>query len=304
MNKIIIDADPGVDDTFAILLAAKSKLIELLGITVVSGNCGLENGIRNTFKILDMCDNNHIPVYKGSEKSLVDREINASYVHGKNGFGNLDYEPISRSVSGDAVDYLINTVNANPKEITVVALGPLTNIATAIMRDNNFAKNIKSLVVMGGSKDEGNVTKYAEFNFYKDPHAAKIVFDSDIQDIKLFGLNVTHKLSLLDKYEDYLKNSSNKLANILYKITRIGAEFDRSCGFAGLILNDPLTVAYLINNDVVELENANINVVTDGEQIGKSIIDLKEDGRCKLACEVNTDLFYKILFQNLFEENF
>lgn len=300
MNKIIIDADPGVDDTFAILLAAKSPLIELLGITVVSGNCGLENAVKNTFKILDMCDKNYIPVYRGSEVPLEIDPVAADYVHGKNGFGNLEYDPIIRSTSGDAVEYLIKTVNENPGEITLVAIGPLTNVALAIMRDNDFAKNLKRLILMGSAKVQGNISKYAEFNIFQDPEAAKTVFDSEIEDVTVFGVNVTHKLPLKKEYEDYLKNSDNELANTLYKITRCGAEYDKDLG--GLALHDPLTIAYLIDSNVVKLMKANVEVETNGEMAGKTHIALKEDGRHKVAYEVDPELFYEILFETLFEE--
>lgn len=301
MTRIIIDADPGVDDAFAIMLACKSRFIELLGVTIVAGNCGLENGIKNTFKVLDLCDKNHIQVYKGAESSLENRKVEADYVHGKNGFGDLEYESIIRSTNGDAIEYLIKTVNESPGEIDIVAVGPLTNIALAIMRNKDFAKNVKSLLIMGSAKVRGNVTKFAEFNFYQDPHAAKIVLDSDIKDIKLFGLNVTEKLPLTEEYENKLLNSDNELAQTIYKITRLGAEFDRSVGHDGLIMNDPLTVAYLIDSNVVELMNADVDIATEGDQIGKSYISQKEDGKCQVAYEVNPELFYEILFESIFE---
>lgn len=299
MAKVIIDADPGVDDALAIMLACKSAFIELLGVTVVAGNCGMENGVRNTFKVLDMCDKNHIPVYKGAESSLEDRKIDAAYVHGKNGFGDLEYEPILRSTSGDAVEYLIKMVNENPGEIDLVAVGPLTNVALAIMRDKSFALNLKSLLIMGCAKVKGNVTKFAEFNFYQDPHAAKIVLESGIKEILLFGLNVTEKLSLTEELEEQLKNSDNEIAQTVYKITRLGAEFDRSVGHKGLIVNDPLTVAYLIDSNVAKLMNADVSVATEGEQIGRSYIQMNENGKCKVAYEVNPKLFYDILFENI-----
>jgi len=209
MNKVIIDADPGIDDTFAILLAAESRYIDLLGITIVAGNTGLENGIRNSFKILDMCNKDFIPVYKGAEVSLENRSIEADYVHGKNGFGDLDYEPIRRSTSGDAIEFLINTVNNNPGEISVIAVGPLTNVALAVMRDKDFAKNLKSLLIMGSAKVEGNVTKFAEFNFYQDPHAAKVVFDSEIENIYLFGLNVNEEMASCEISSLFIKLGIN-----------------------------------------------------------------------------------------------
>lgn len=299
MAKVIIDSDPGVDDSLAIILACKSKFIELLGITVVAGNCGIENGVRNSFKVLDMCNKNHIPVYKGAEVSLENRKVEADYVHGKNGFGDLKYEPIIKSTSGDAVDYLIRTVNENPGQIDIVAVGPLTNIALAIMRSNDFAKNVKSILIMGSAKVKGNVTKFAEFNFYQDPHAAKIVLDSDIKDILIFGLNVTEKLPLTQELENKLKNSKSEIAQIIYKITRLGAEFDRSCGHKGLIVNDPLTIAYLIDSNVANLTLADVDIATEGEQVGKSYISLKENGKCKVAYQVNPELFYNILFEDI-----
>ena len=299
MAKIIIDADPGVDDALAIILACKNQFIELLGVTVVAGNCGIENGIRNTFKVLDMCDKNHVPVYRGAESSLENRKIEAEYVHGLNGFGDLEYEPIRRSTNGDAIEYLIKSVNENPNQIDIVAVGPLTNIALAIMRNKDFSKNVKSLLIMGSAKVKGNVTKYAEFNFYQDPHAAKIVLDSDIKDIKIFGLNVTEKLALKQEDEEKLKKSDKEIAQTIYKITRLGAEFDRSCGHEGLILNDPLLIAYLIDSNVVELTDADVEVETQGELIGKSYFTMKENGKCKLAYQVNSDLFYNILFENI-----
>lgn len=299
MAKIIIDADPGVDDALAIILACKNRFIELLGVTVVAGNVGIENGIKNTFKTLDMCEKHHIPVYRGAESSLENRKIEAEYVHGLNGFGDLEYEPIRRSTNGDAIEYLIKSVNENPGQIDVVAVGPLTNIALAIMRDKDFSKNIKSLLIMGSAKVKGNVTKYAEFNFYQDPHAAKIVLESDIKDILIFGLNVTEKLALKSEYEEKLKNSEKEIAKTIYKITRLGAEFDRSCGQDGLIINDPLPVAYLIDSNVVELTNADVEIVTNGELIGKSNFSLKENGKCKLAYNANSELFYDILLESI-----
>lgn len=302
MNRIIIDADPGVDDTLAIMMATKSEYIDLLGLSVVAGNCSLEDGIKNTFKILDFCDKNYIPVYKGAEHSLVERKIDAAHVHGENGFGNLEYEPIRRSPDGDAIDFLINTVNKNPKQITVVAIGPLTNIALAIMRSKDFSKNIKNLILMGSAKVRGNITSFAEFNFYKDPHAAKIVFDSDIEDIKVFGLNVTQKLTLKPEIEEYLKNSPSKIANTLYEITRTGAEFDRNCGFNGLTIHDPLTIAYLIDSNVCKMTKADIDILLDENVMGKSKIRLNENGKHSIAYEVNEKLFYNILEDNLLKK--
>ena len=304
MNKIIIDADPGVDDAFAIILAGMSKSIDLLGVTVVGGNCGIKNGIRNAFKCLNLCNRDDVPVFKGAKDSLKVRFEDAAYVHGINGFGDLEYKSIRRFCKGNAIKYLIKEVNRHPGEIDVVAVGPLTNIALAILKDKNFAKNLRSLIIMGGAVGKGNVTEYAEFNFYKDPHAAKIVFDSEIKEIVMLGLDVTTKLPLAEKYENYLENHNSELARILYKITRLGAAFDRKCGHDGLILNDPLTIAYLINPNVVELKKAIVSIEINGEEIGKSYVKLNDLVNCKVAYKVNPELFYQILFDTVIEKKY
>lgn len=300
MKKIIIDADPGVDDIFAILVAAKTEELDIQGICTVAGNCDLDNATKNAFKTLDLINKNDIPVYKGMEKSLKVENEDAKDVHGNNGIGDISYEPINREPEKlHAVDYLIKMVNENPDEITIIAIGPLTNIACAIKKDPSFSKNVKSLIIMGGSTDKGNITPYAEFNFYKDPDAAKIVFDTEFNEIVMMGLNVTTKLPLNENLENILQNSNNYLAKFLFLITRKGAEFDRSKNHDGLILNDPLTIAYLIDPTIVELKEAKISIETTGEQIGKSNVSFTEKPNCKIGYNVNTEKFYSLIFKNI-----
>lgn len=305
MERIIIDADPGTDDAFAILLAAHSNELKIEGITTVAGNCDLENATNNTFKILDLANRNDISVYKGMHKSLAIDDIDATDVHGNNGMGGVTFKPINRQVEDmNAIDYLINTVNENPNEITIVAIGPLTNIAVAINKDTSFSKNIKKLIIMGGAIEEGNITPYAEFNFYKDPHAAQIVFNSNIKEIVMLGLDVTTKLPLTEKLENTLKDINNDVSNFLFDITRTCAKYDREIeGLDGAILNDPLTIAYLIDPSIVELKNAKINIETTGEKIGKSNIELSNDSNYKVAYTVDSDKFYNILFNKIFNIN-
>ena len=207
MRKIIIDCDPGSDDAFALALAIKSNVFDIRGITIVEGNVSLEDCARNTFKILNLCGKDDIPVYKGL-KSESNSSVDAMNVHGNNGLGGVEYEKIRRRVkSMSAIDYLIEEVNSNPKEITVIALGALTNIAAAIKKDKLFAKNVQELVIMGGSSKEGNITPVAEFNFYKDPVAADIVLKTKFESILVFGWNVTTTMPLLKKYEKKLYSS-------------------------------------------------------------------------------------------------
>ena len=300
MRKIIIDADPGTDDTFAILLAANSPEFDIKGICTVAGNCSLENATKNTFKILDLAGRNDIPVYQGKDKPLKVEAVNAAYVHGSNGMGGVEYVPIARSPEKiQAIDFLINTVNNNPGEITIVALGPLTNIATAINKNVEFAKNIKELIIMGGGVNEGNVTPFAEFNFYRDPDAAKIVFEADLNKITMLGLNITHRLPLNSTLETLLSNSDNALANFLYNITRAGAEFDKKEGHGGLVLHDPITFAYLLDDSIVAVKPAKVTIENEGDKKGMSCVTIIPESNCYVGFEVNRDKFYKLLFKRI-----
>lgn len=306
-QRIIIDSDPGVDDLFAILLALNSfDKLNIEGITTVAGNCSLENATRNALKILELNKSN-VNVYKGSETALVNNETNADYVHGNNGMGGIYFnDPLNKACKTNAIDYIINTVNASPKKISLICIGPLTNLALAIKKDPSFVTNIKEVVIMGGTTDKGNVTPYAEFNFYKDPEAASIVFNSNIAKIVMVGLNVTTKLPLNKNFEQMLREmeKNDKIADFIYKATRIGAEFDRKNGYDGLILNDPLTIAYLIDEKVLKLESAKVKIDTsNSSKRGRCIIEYVDDSNCYVATSVNSKLFYRLLFERIFNQN-
>lgn len=301
MKRIIIDTDPGVDDVFAIALAGNSTDIKIEGITTVSGNCSLENAIQNTFKALDLINKKNIPVYKGIDRSLKQQHEDATDVFSNNGMGGVIYTPINTNVQKqNAIDYLIETVNNNPNQITIVAIGPLTNIACAINKSREFVKNVDKLIIMGGSAGKGNITPHAEFNFYKDPEAANIVFSANFKEIIMSGWDVTTKLPLNKKYETMLKNINNDVSNFLFDITRIVADFDRKNGYEGAILSDPLTIAYLIDDSIVKLKPAKVNIELSGDTIGKSNVQFTENSNCKVACDVDVNKFYKLLFKNIF----
>ena len=265
MKKIIIDTDPGVDDFIAISLALKSNQFEVLGITTVEGNCSLENATRNAFKVLNMCNRDDIEVYKGLENNYLGTK-DAAYVHGNNGMGGIDYEPINRKENEvNAVDYLINTVNENPNEITVIAIGPLTNIAACIEKDKGFASKVKELIIMGGSASYGNITPYAEFNFYKDPKSVDKVLKANFKSILIFGWDITTQIPMSEENEKILKNSSKDIPRFIYDITRSAAEgSDKKYG--GAVISDPITIAYLMDNSVCKLDNANVKMILEGEK--------------------------------------
>ena len=296
MKKIIIDADPGTDDFIAISLALKSEKFDVLGITTVEGNCSLEKATKNTFKTLNMCDRDDIEVYKGLKNNNLETE-NADDVHGDNGLGGIDYIPIDRKENEkSAIDFLIETVNKNPGEITIITLGPLTNIAECINKDKNFASNVGELLIMGGSASYGNITPYAEFNFHKDPYSVKEVLNADFKDIKIFGWDITTKMPLLEKYEEILKNSNKELPKFIYNITRTTTKHDKEL-YGGAVISDPLLVAYLIDNSVVSLSPATVKMVTSNYEFGRSIVKFVSDSNIKFAKSVNSEKFYDILFK-------
>ena len=197
MEKIIIDADPGTDDFIAIALAIKSNKFDILGITTVEGNCTLNNAVENTFVVLDMCNARDIPVYIGCKNNNLGT-LNANDVHGDNGLGGIEYKKLDMKAKDKAaVDFLIESVKKYPKEVTIVALGPLTNISECIKKDKDFAKNVGKLVIMGGSASYGNITPYAEFNFHKDPFSVDDVLKADFDNTLIFGWDITTKMPLL-----------------------------------------------------------------------------------------------------------
>ena len=295
MNKIIIDTDPGTDDFIAISLALKSNKFDVLGITTVEGNCSLDNATKNAFKVLNMCGRDDIEVYKGLENSHLNTK-NALDIHGNNGLGGVEYTPIDRIPNDmNAIDYLINTVNSNPGEITVVAIGPLTNIAACIDKDNNFVENVKELIIMGGSATFGNIVPHAEFNFYKDPESANKVVTAPFKSIKIFGWDVTTQAPMVPEYEERFKVSESKFLNYIYDITRVASKRD-SVLYGGAVISDPLTIAYLIDSDICTMEYANVEVIVDGVEAGKSIVNFVDSSNCKFATSVAAESFYKLIF--------
>jgi purine nucleosidase len=204
-KRIILDTDPGVDDALTFLLALASPEIKLEALTTTQGNVTLEKATRNALSVLELAHVSHIPVAAGSVVPLVEPLRASAHVHGESGIGNSQLpEPKAKPVQVHAVDYLIERALAEPNEISIFPIGPLTNIAMAIRKEPKFARAVKELVIMGGAINEnGNITPQAEFNIYVDPHAAHIVFHAGIP-ITLIPLDVTHKCLLKQEHVERL----------------------------------------------------------------------------------------------------
>ena len=190
-KKIILDCDPGIDDALAIAFAVGSPDLDLIGITSVAGNVGIELTTSNAQRVCEFIGATGIPVTRGSAAPLLRAPIDARLVHGDSGLGGARLpDPVNRPAGGHAIDYLIETIKAAPGEITLVATGPLTNIALAVHREPRLVDLVSDFVIMGGSASRGNVTPAAEFNIGADPEAAAVVFRAGWT-VTMVGLDVT-----------------------------------------------------------------------------------------------------------------
>jgi purine nucleosidase len=304
-KRIIIDTDPGVDDALAFLLALASPEIQLEALTTTQGNVTLEKATYNALSILELCNASHIPVARGSVLPLVQPLRASASVHGESGIGNSRLpQPVTKPVPQHAVDYLIERVLAEPGEISIFPIGPLTNIAMAIRKEPRFAAAVKELVIMGGAVLEyGNVTPQAEFNIYVDPHAAHIVFHSGIP-ITLIPLDVTHKCLLLQHHVDRLMQISSPIAGFIRDAMEVYLKASFDLGHAGSSLHDPLTLATILAPELLTLKEYYVDVdISGGVSMGKTFADVlnvtKKPVNMKVAMDVRGDDFVELFLQRM-----
>jgi purine nucleosidase len=303
-KRIIVDTDPGVDDALAILLALASPEIKLEALTTTQGNVTLEKATRNALSVLELC-HAHIPVARGSLLPLVQPLRASADVHGESGIGNSSLpEPETQVVTKHAVDYLIERVLAEPNEISIFPIGPLTNIAMAIRKEPRFAKAVKELVIMGGAiLEHGNMTPQAEFNIYVDPHAAHIVFHSGIP-ITLIPLDVTHQCLLQQEHVDRLTQISSPLSRFISDAMEVYLDASFALGYEGSSLHDPLTLATIIAPRLLTLKEYYVDVdISGGVSMGKTFADipnlLKKPANIKVAMGVQGEEFIELFLQRM-----
>jgi purine nucleosidase len=304
-KRIIIDTDPGVDDALAFLLALASPEIQLEALTTTQGNVTLEKATRNALSVLELCHASHIPVASGSVLPLVQPLRASADVHGESGIGNSRLpEPQTRPVSQHAVDYLIERVLAEPNEMSIFPIGPLTNIAMAIRKEPRFASAVKELVIMGGAiLEHGNMTPLAEFNIYVDPHAAHIVFHSGIP-ITLIPLDVTHKCLLKQEHVDRLMKVDSPISRFIRDAMEVYLEASFALGYKGSSLHDPLTLATVIAPELLTLREYYVDVdISGGVSMGKTFADipnvLKKPANMKVAMNVRGKDFIEVFLQRM-----
>jgi pyrimidine-specific ribonucleoside hydrolase len=264
--RVIIDTDPGVDDALALLLAMRSPELKIEAITPVAGNVPLDLTLPNALRMVDIAGRNDIPVAAGAKAPLMRRLVSAAYAHGENGLGGAVFpEPKTRPVADPAPEFIRQVVRKYPHEMTLITIGPLTNIATALNGDAELAGMIKNLVMMGGSLSGGNITPAAEFNVYVDPEAARIVFQSGIP-ITMVGLDVTRKTALTEDYVRQLEAGQNPVSQAAAKIARSAIAHNRQQGFAiDPHMHDSLAVAAFLDPSLLKFEDYYVDVETAGE---------------------------------------
>jgi purine nucleosidase len=278
-RKIIIDCDPGVDDATALVLAINYPGFEILGITTVFGNAYLDQTTKNALTVVELSKRN-IPVYKGADKPLR-KSLDAppDFIHGTDGLGNTNQPtPKTTFQSKPASQFIVDVAKAFPGEVTILAVGRLTNLAAAIKLDSNVTRNIKEVVLMGGDLHvPGNVNPVAEANVEGDPDAADIVFTAPWK-VTMVGLDVTTKVQLDDDILLRIKNKNKQYGPFIFAITRFYSDFYKTSNHltGGFYVHDPSAIMYLIDSTLFKLTRGPVRVVTDGIAIGQTIMPAYE----------------------------
>lgn len=307
VHRVIIDTDPGQDDAVAILLALASPEIEVVGITAVAGNVPLRLTEKNARRICELAGRPETRVFAGAIRPLVRQLVTAEEVHGKTGLDGPDLpEPKMHLEKQYAVDFLIDTLmHEESGTITLCPLGPLTNIALALIRQPKIAGRIKQIVLMGGGFFEGgNVTPTAEFNIYVDPHAAEVVLKSGVP-IVMMPLDVTHKALTTKKRVEAFRKLGTRVGKATAEMLEFFERFDeQKYGSDGGPLHDPCVIAYLIKPRLFSGREVNVTVETGSElTMGMTVIDwwgvTKRTKNAMVMREIDDDGFFALLVERL-----
>ncbi|MBT3371427.1 MAG: nucleoside hydrolase [Rhodospirillaceae bacterium] len=293
---IIIDCDPGVDDALALLLAlASPDELEVLGVTAVGGNVALAKTQYNAQRILALAGREEVPVHAGSASPML-IDLHTTDVHGSDGIGGAALpEPTAPLASVNGVTYLNESLAARPGEITLCCLGPLTNPGLAICNQKNVLGDARRVVLMGGSSERGNVTAYAEFNFFVDPHAARLVFLSGA-DLVMLGLNLTRQVPITAARVAQIAAVGTRAAKAAQQMLTVYGRGDTA-------MHDPCVIAYLLQPELFSGHQALVDIeINDAERIGQSVVgDPTEIGitNALVLDKIDADGFFDLLCERL-----
>ncbi len=281
MENIIFDTDPGIDDAMALLLALNSPELNVVGLTTVFGNTHIEGTTRNALNLLDFAGRPDIPVARGAGRALVvPPGPHGEFVHGADGMGNIGWtkvnNPDQRPDPRHAAQFIVDTVMARPGEITLVPVGPLTNIAMAMQLEPRIVQNVKRVVIMGGTVlKPGNVSPTAEANVHNDPHASALVFGAG-WDLTMVGLDVTEATLMDEPFFEGLRSSGAKFGRFIGSIVPFYQHFHHTAyGMMNGSTNthDPSAIMYLLDPTLFRLRQFSVIVPVDGPTAGSVIAD-------------------------------
>lgn len=292
-----IDCDPGVDDAAALLLAGRMPELELVGLSAVAGNVCLAQACSNLLKLREQMGAK-APVYAGAPGPLHRPAIDAVAFHGRDGLGGVALpEAKGRAEETPAWDGLYQAARRRPGGLTLIALGPLTNVAVAFRRYPDLPRLLRRLLLMGGAIRGGNRTPFAEFNILADPEAAALVFAAELP-VVMFGLDVTLQAYMTpDQWRELAKGSETvRLLAAMQQaaMTRVMAQ-----GAPGIAMHDPCPVLYAADPSLFEGASASIQVATDGPQLGRTLARWSESGNCRVMLQVDRSAFLDRVFQIL-----
>ena len=303
-TPILIDCDPGHDDAIALLLALASPEVDLLGITTVAGNQTLEKTTANALKILEFVGRTGVPVAAGAPRPLVREPYVAAYVHGETGMDGPDLPaPTTAPVSEHAVDFLAAKLTASPEPVTLIPVGPLTNVGLLLARYPEAADRIDRIVLMGGAIAEGNVTPAAEFNIWADPEAASRVFTSGI-DVTMIGLDVTHK-ALFRPADSERLAATGRVGRLVAELFGFYQQFhSEQYGWDGSPVHDAVAVAHVVRPGIVHTADRGVVVDCGGElSRGRTYVDLwgraHWEPNAHVAVDIDAQGFVDFLAQRL-----
>jgi inosine-uridine nucleoside N-ribohydrolase len=264
-KRVIIDTDPGTDDAMAIILALNSPELKVEALTVVPGNVDGRQGLENALKIVSLAGRCDVTVAGGAQHPLNQKLITAQFWHGKNGLADVELPP-SKCMADPRFgpDLIIEMVHKYPHEITLIPVGPLTNIALAVSKDPSIAGLVKNIVIMGGSISGGNVNGAAEANIYNDPEAAQIVFNAGWI-VTMVGSDVGERTLITRKYLAELQSSHGPQSDFIAKIADFYLNRSEKSGYAGAAMYDPLAVGIAIDPTLGTLKEMHVDVETKGE---------------------------------------
>jgi inosine-uridine nucleoside N-ribohydrolase len=303
-TRILLDCDPGHDDAIALLLALVSPELELLGVTTVAGNQTLEKTTANALRVLEFVGRGDVPVAAGADRPLARELFIGAYVHGESGLdGPALPAPSGSPVDKHAVDFLAERILDSERPVTLVPVGPLTNVALLLARHPESAANVERIVLMGGAIAEGNVTPAAEFNIYVDPEAAWRVFRCGIP-LTMIGLDVTHKALMRDEHAARLR-ASGAVGGLVAELYDFFIEYHRrTYGIEGAPIHDAVAVAQVLQPGIVETLPRHVDVDCESRLCrGRTVVDLwrrtGEEANADVGVDIDADAFLELLCERL-----